>query len=89
MIDINQLSTNLANVDGIESFQTYRSDTDTYVNGLSLIIWNETYPNLDAKVTAQNVQLQYFQYPKLNNITNLISRIEIIEPSGVIQVTDY
>ena len=89
MIDINQLSTNLANVDGIESFQTYRSDTDTYVNGLSLIIWNETYPNLDAKVTAQNVQLQYFQYPKFNNITNLISRIEIIEPSGVIQVTDY
>ena len=89
IIDINQLSTNLANVDGIESFQTYRSDTDTYVNGLSLIIWNETYPNLDAKVTAQNVQLQYFQYPKFNNITNLISRIEIIEPSGVIQVTDY
>ena len=89
IIDINQLSTNLANVHGIESFQTYRSDTDTYVNGLSLIIWNETYPNLDAKVTAQNVQLQYFQYPKFNNITNLISRIEIIEPSGVIQVTDY
>lgn len=89
MIDINQLSTNLVNVDGIESFQTYRSDTDTYVNGLSLIIWNETYPNLDANVTAQNVQLQYFQYPKFNNITNLISRIEIIEPSGVIQVTDY
>jgi len=89
MIDINQLSTDITNVDGIESFQTYRSDTNTYVNGLSLIIWNETYANLDANVTTQNIQLQYFQYPKFNNITNLISRIEIIEPSGVIQVTDY
>jgi len=88
-IDINQLSTNITNIDGIDSIKTYRSDTDTYSDGISLLIWNDAYPLLDANVYTQNYQLKYFQYPMFNNIENLVSRINVIEPNGLIQITDF
>jgi hypothetical protein len=89
LVDINQLATDIVNIDGVDKIKTYRSDENIYVDGLSLIAWNETYPNLDIDVYSQNLQLQYFQYPVFNNINNLISRINIIEPTGVIQITDF
>lgn len=88
-ISIIELSTLISNLDGVDRVQTYRSDTNTYIDGLSLIAWNSSYANLDAKVYTQSVQLGYFQYPLFNNISNLSSRIKIIESTGIIQVTDY
>ncbi len=88
-VNISELASNISNIDGIEKIQTYRNDTGEYIDGLSLLVWNETYPDLDVNVHNQNLQLQYFQYPYFNNITNLISRIEVVETSGVIQITDF
>jgi hypothetical protein len=88
-ININQLSTDIINIEGVDKIQTYRSDTKTYIDGISLLIWNDAYPTLDIDTYTQNYQLKNFQYPIFNNIENLISRINVIEPSGVIQVTDF
>jgi hypothetical protein len=88
-LDINQLSTNILAIDGIDKIKTYRSDENLYIDGISLLVWNETYPNLDINVYVQNLQLQYFQYPLFRSINNLISRISIVEPSGIIQITDF
>jgi hypothetical protein len=88
-IDINQLATDIVNIDGVDKIKTYRSDTNTYIDGLSLIVWNDAYPKLEANAYTQNYQLQYFQYPIFNNVDNLISRINVIEPTGVIQITDF
>jgi hypothetical protein len=89
MIDINQIATDIVNVEGVDEIKTYRSDTDTYVDGLSFLIWNDAYPKLDANSYTRNYKLQYFQYPLFNNLNNLISRINVIEPTGVIQITDF
>jgi hypothetical protein len=88
-ININQLATDITNIDGVNKIQTYSSDTNTTIDGLSLLIWNDAYPTLDVNTYTQNYQLQEFQYPIFNNIENLISRINVIEPSGVIQITDF
>jgi hypothetical protein len=88
-IDINELSTLITNIDGVESIKTYRSDIDTYVEGLSFLVWNYVYPSLDSEVYSQNLQLGYYQYPLFNNIDNLASRINIVEPTGIIQITDF
>jgi hypothetical protein len=89
VLNINQITTDILAIDGVNDIKTYRSDTDTYVDGISMLVWNETYPTFDAQVYGENVQLKNFQYPVFNNIDNLISRIQVIEPSGIIQITDF
>ena len=58
-IDIAQLASNIVNLDGVDRIQTYRSDTDTYVDGLSFLVWNQSYPTLDVDVHGYNFELQY------------------------------
>jgi len=79
IIDLYKITSDILNIDGIESIQTYRTDTKNSVNGLSLLIWNELYPENDASVYTQNVQLKFFQYPVFNQIENIISRIEVVD----------
>ena len=89
LIDLYQLSTNILNVDGVSRVQTYRKDTDTYVEGISVLLWNNTYPENDAQVYSQNINLDYFKFPIFNNITNLASRILIKEITGAIKAADF
>jgi hypothetical protein len=88
-IDINQISSDIINLDGVDKIKTYRADIDSYVDGLSLLVWNQSYPLLDVSVHNHNFELQYFQYPAFNNVSNLLNRIKIVDPTGVINVTDY
>jgi hypothetical protein len=89
LVDIAQLNSDILKIEGIERIVTYRLDTNTFINGISLLIWNYLYPNLDIKVYNQNIKLEYFQYPIFNNITNIINRISVIESTGIIQLTDF
>jgi hypothetical protein len=89
IINLSQLTTSILAIEGVTDIKTYRSDTQTYIDGISMLVWNETYPKLDIQVYGENVQLKPFQYPVFNNIDNLISRIRVIEPSGIIQITDF
>jgi hypothetical protein len=88
-IDINQISSDIINLDGVDKIKTYRADIDSYVDGLSLLVWNQSYPLLDVSLHNHNFELQYFQYPAFNNVSNLLNRIKIVDPTGVINVTDY
>jgi hypothetical protein len=88
-IDISQLASDIVNLDGVDRIQTYRSDTNTYIDGLSFLVWNNAYPDLDVSVQTHNLQLQYFQYAYFNNMSNLINKIKVIESTGIIQITDY
>jgi uncharacterized membrane protein (UPF0127 family) len=88
-VDLTQIASDITSLDGVDKIQTYRSDTNTYVDGLSFLVWNRSYPLLDAKVQNHNFQLQNFQYPIFNNVSNLINKIRVIEPTGIISITDY
>jgi hypothetical protein len=89
VIDIYQLSTSIFNVDGVKNVQTYRSDTNSYIDGISLLIWNYYYPLADSKVYTQNLQLNTFKYPIFNNIKNVTSKIIIEETSGNIKLAEF
>jgi hypothetical protein len=88
-IDIYQISTSILNIDGVQRVQTYRSDIDTYVEGVSLLLWNNTYPENDAEVYTQNLNLEYFKYPIFNNVSNIASRVQILEVTGAIKAADF
>lgn len=89
LIDIYQLTTNILNIDGVQRVQTYRSDIDTYVEGISLLFWNNIYPENDSNVYSQNVTLENFKYPIFNNVSNITSRITIKEVTGSIKASDF
>lgn len=89
IIDIYQLATSILNIESVQKIQTYREDTNTFVEGISLLIWNYYYPNADAKIYTQNLQLDNFKYPIFNNIQNISSRIKIQELTGTIKVADF
>jgi len=88
-IDINQIASDIVNLESVDYIKTYRSDTNTYVDGLSLLGWNTAYPKLDCDIYSYNFALKYFQYPIFNNIDNLINRIKVVETTGSISITDY
>jgi hypothetical protein len=89
VIDIYQLSTSILNIESVQRIQTYRADNKTSVEGISLLMWNYYYPQADAQVYTQNVQLENFKYPVFNNIENISSRIKIQELTGTIKVADF
>lgn len=89
LIDIYQLSTNILNIDGVQRIQTYRSDINVFVEGLSFLFWNKVYPENDAQVHSQNLILDYFKYPIFNDISNITSRIKITEVTGLIKASDF
>jgi hypothetical protein len=89
LIDIYQISSSIFNIDGVQNVQTYRKDTDTYVEGVSFLIWNYYYPIADSEIYTQNLQLENFKYPIFNNLKNVASRIKIKEITGAIKATDF
>lgn len=88
-VDVNKIASDIVNLDSVQNIQTYRSDTNSYINGLSFLVWNMTYPTLDISVHNHSFNLNYFQYPLLNSIKNLINKIKIINSTGIISVTDF
>lgn len=89
LIDIYELTTQILNIEGVTRIQTYRSDINVYVEGISLLFWNNTYPDNDSTVHTQNILLKYFQFPVFNNVKNITSRVKIIDPTGSIKAADF
>jgi hypothetical protein len=89
IIDIYQIATDILNIESVEKIQTYRTDIDVLVEGLSFIFWNSVYPESDSQVTSQNIQLENFKFPIFNNIENLFSRIDIMEKTNSIKAADF
>ena len=78
-IDINGLLSSLLSISGVDSIRTYRRDTDTSVAGLSLMIWNPVYDNIDINIYNQNIHLPYYKFPYFFNDQTLLSRIDVVE----------
>ena len=81
-IDIAELSNSILNINGVSSFYTYRPElTNSYVEGLSLLIWNPVYPELDIIQTTQNYKLPIFKFPYFQNVDQLGSKIQVVRQS--------
>lgn len=77
VIDVNALTNNILSVDGVETFYTRRTDdTSIKYEGLSLLTWNPIYIN-DIKLITQNLTLNYFQFPFLNESDRFLNKINV------------
>jgi hypothetical protein len=76
-IDLINLIAQIESIPGVESIYTQRLDSGDIIQGISLIIWNPSYPNNDVTFTTKNYQLKEFQALYFNNIADFSNRIVV------------
>lgn len=81
LVDLQSISNSILSIQGVFNIYTSRVNNNvTYTsNGLSLLYWNPIYPTQDLHVTTQPVQLDKFKYPVLNDVANLVKKINVID----------
>lgn len=89
VIDVYKIANDISNLDGVESIQTYRSDINLSINGLSFVIWNPTYFGTDVYTFNQNTKLENFKFPIFFDIENIMNRIEVVDKSSTIKIADF
>lgn len=88
-IDVDYLSNGILSIDGVENFYTRRTDNPNMkYQGLSLMVWNPIY-NVDKKHITQNLVLQYFQFPFLNNRGTFINKINVQSGSTIFESVEF
>ncbi len=78
LIDIGALASAIFSINGVKTFFTARTDNNTIkYEGLSLIVWNPIYKDIDIFQIVKNTSLPYFKYPYFDDLKGLSKRIQI------------
>ena len=77
------ITNQILNIDGVKSISTQNGTTIT--NGVSLVVWNPSYPSQDLITTTKSFTLPSFQTVYLNDITELMTRVVV--QAGLSQTT--
>ena len=91
-ISISTLSNLILNIPGIDDIRTKKINPDgtaSYTPGISLVVYNPVYPYDDIRIITQDYQLPYFKFPYLNNIEDLLNKIEVVTPSIQLLEQEY
>lgn len=83
LISLTQIVNQILGINGVTDVSTVRTVNGvTYtIPGISILMYNPVYPDLDIQVTTQDTQLPYYKFPFLNNILDFINKIQVITPS--------
>ena len=79
-INFASLINSVTNIDGVESIHTIRTDnTSIKIEGINFILYNPIYPKVDVQTSASVTVLPFFKYPYLNDASNFIEKIVVID----------
>lgn len=73
------LTKSLLAVDGVFKIITRRLDTNETFNGLSLFMWNPSYPDLDKQTVVNNIEMKDFEFVYYDGLQSIFSQIEVVE----------
>lgn len=76
IVNLQQLNTDILNIEGVSQIFTRNKITDTSIEGIKMINWNPVYFDITVDESASVVRLQNFQFPFLQNKT-FVDRIVI------------
>jgi hypothetical protein len=66
-INLQQLNTNILNIDGVNQIYTRNKVTNNLLEGLQFVFWNPVYFDITVAQTQSVINLENFQFPFLNN----------------------
>jgi len=79
MFDYNNLHTAILSVDGVHKLRTVKTlGSGVAYDGLSLFMWNPTYPDLDIKHITNTTQMNMFDVFYFNNLANIINSLTVV-----------
>jgi hypothetical protein len=80
VLDLNKLSFDILNINGVKTLETIRTNNgiEYKSNKLNFIYWNPLYPSVNVQYTAQNLNMESFQFPYFYEISKLINKIEVV-----------
>jgi hypothetical protein len=67
IVNIQQLNTELLNIEGVSQIYTRNRVTNTSIEGIKMVSWNPVYTDLTIAETSSIVRLEDFQFPFLEN----------------------
>lgn len=79
MFDYTALVSELLSIKGVESLRTRRTDTNETFHGLSFLMWNQNYPEMDFGIVANNRSLQPFELLYFYDSGNIASKIIVTD----------
>jgi hypothetical protein len=82
-VNPNALTNQILSIDGVKTVTTENNGVVT--NGVSLIVWNPSYPEQDITVTTKTFTLPEFQTIYLDKIEEIMARVVIVP--GLSQTT--
>jgi hypothetical protein len=82
-VNPNELTNQILSIDGVKTVTTENNGVVT--NGVSLIVWNPSYPEQDITVTTKTFTLSNFQTIYLDRIEEIMARVVILP--GLSQTT--
>jgi hypothetical protein len=68
----------ILSIDGVSALRTRRTDTQEFFDGLSFLMWNPNYPELDFKQISNNREMNPFELVYFNDIANIKSKLVIV-----------
>lgn len=77
--DYSALVTSLLAINGVSKIRTRRFDTNETFEGLSLFLWNPTYPDLDKQSVVNNITLKDFELLYFDGLSTIDSKIVVVE----------
>lgn len=82
-ISLTNLTNEILKIDGVNDIKTIRTENGvTYeVPGVSLLLYNPVYSNIDISIITQDTALPFFKFPYLNNQLEFINKISVVTPS--------
>ncbi len=86
-IDISQLNNDILAIDGVQRVWTGRTDNNTKVEGVRMIIYNPSYSQ-DISVITNNTSLLEFQFAVFSDIDNLVKKILISPPPNKFEIIE-
>jgi len=88
-IDVNELTKDILDIDGVKTFYTVRTDDSTVsYEGLSLAVWNPIYTN-DISLVTKNITLPFFKIPFLNEYNDFSNFIDVEANQRIYESIEY
>jgi len=88
-IDVNELTKNILDINGVKTFYTVRTDDSTVsYEGLSLAVWNPIYTN-DISLVTKNITLPFFKIPFLNEYNDFSTFIDVEANQRIYESIEY
>jgi hypothetical protein len=77
--DYSGLVSQLLSIEGVLKIETKNMSTGDIYEGLSLIMWNPVYEDLDVNVIVNDTEMEEFSFLYFYDLFNIHSKIEIVE----------